>query len=135
MEKKLKTEILGQLAKSRGHLEYSFKKVSKFELLLPLAEETLEVLESFSSRFARYSDIAITKYLRFLCLEADPAFRGSPIDILNNAEKNGWIASASDWRRIRELRNLAAHEYQAEDILALYKELIRLTPVLLHLKV
>ena len=83
-----------------------------------MSEEELEVLESFSSRFARYSDLILSRYLRFLAREKDPAFRGSAIDIINLGEKFGWIKDAAAWRRIRELRNLAAHEYESEDSLS-----------------
>ena len=77
------------------------------------------------------SDLIIARYFRLLVLEKDPAFRGSLIDLLNQAEKQGWISSREVWLRIRELRNLAAHDYEAENYQALYEELIRLTPELL----
>lgn len=119
------------LLKAKGHLEYSYAKVRKIKLTDRMDEETLETLESFSSRFARFSDLAVSRYFRALSLEKDPAFRGSVIDLLNQAEKHGWIESAEKWKRIRELRNLAAHEYSSEDVLALYRELIGLTDELL----
>ena len=134
MGSELKSEIVGQLKKTKSHLEYSFSKVKNFDLSNELTEEQLESLESFSSRFARYSDILVSKYFRLLAIEKDPAFRGSVIDLLNLAEKYGWIASSQTWIRIRELRNLAAHEYVVKDYKALYKELIRLTPHLLEVK-
>ncbi len=133
MKPPLKEQSVQQLTKARKHLEYSFKKVSRLALNGPLTEEGLESLESFASRFARFSDIGIAKYFRSLALEKDPAFRGSVVDLLNQAEKYGWIESAATWIRIRELRNLAAHEYSPEDYRQLYEELIRLTPELLKL--
>lgn len=130
-------QIQSDLKKAYGHLEYSFRKVIHLNLVAAgeLDEETLETLESFASRFARFSDIAVMKYFRSLALEKDPAFRGSAIDLIQIAEKFGWIQSADKWRRIRELRNLAAHEYMAKDYKALYRELIALCPVLLAVKV
>ena len=127
----LERKILDDLASARKHLEYSRAKVEKIDLDRELGEEELETLESFSSRFARYSDIIISKYLRFLARGKDPAFRGSVIDVLNAAEKFGWIDDAAAWRRIRELRNVAAHEYEAEDYRELYRELRRLCARLL----
>lgn len=135
MNHDLKTDVIEQLKKSRQHLEYSYKKVIKFSLEGELDEETLETLESFASRFARFSDIAISKYLKLLAKEQDPAFNGSVIDCLNIAEKHGWVENAKDWRTIRELRNLAAHEYEAKDYKRLYEELIKLAPILLHFKI
>lgn len=127
----LKEKLLEDLRASRRHLEYSYNKARSLALDRDLSEEELEVLESFSSRFARYSDLILSRYLRFLAREKDPAFRGSAIDIINLGEKFGWIKDAAAWRRIRELRNLAAHEYESEDYRSLYSEIIRLTPHLL----
>ena len=114
----LKEKLLEDLRASRRHLEYSYNKACLLALDRDLSEEELEVLESFSSRFARYSDLILSRYLRFLAREKDPAFRGSAIDIINLGEKFGWIKDAAVWRRIRELRNLAAHEYESEDSLS-----------------
>jgi hypothetical protein len=70
-----------------------------------------------------------------LILTKDPAFRGSVIDLLNQSEKFGWIEDANNWRRIRELRNIAAHEYTVDDLQDLYKELIELSPYILKVKI
>jgi hypothetical protein len=69
--------------------------------------------------------------LRLKALQLDPGFRGSFIDLLNLAEKNQLIASAKTWYRIRELRNVAAHEYEEDDLAKLYQELINLAPTIL----
>lgn len=73
----------------------------------PFDDEQLATLESFSSRFSRFSNLAIKQFLMFRACESDPGFRGSVIDLLNYAEKFNWIEPAAEWRRIRELRNLA----------------------------
>ena len=127
----VKSKVKSDLERARKRLEYSFNKVRNQSFAHELEESELEVLESFSSRFARFSDLIIARYFRLLMLEKDPAFRGSLIDLLNQAEKQGWISSREVWLRIRELRNLAAHDYEAENYQALYEELIRLTPELL----
>lgn len=59
-----------QLLKSLQHLEYSFKKVSYLDPVSEMSsEQELESWESFSSRFARSSDLYISKVLRKLILE------------------------------------------------------------------
>jgi hypothetical protein len=117
------------------HLEYSFKKVQSFDLTRQdWTEDELETLESFSSRFARCSDLVISRLFRSLALAADPAYRGTLIDLLNLAEKHSWISSARTWFRIRELRNVAAHEYTTEDFNSLLLELIQLTPAVIDVK-
>lgn len=126
-QKKLKSDLL----KAKKRLEYSYGKVQKIHLSEDLQDEPLETLESFASRFARYSDLVISRYFRFLCETKDPGFRGSIVDILNQAEKQSWISSSHVWKRIRELRNLSAHEYDADSYLEIYRELIQLTPTLL----
>lgn len=129
-----KKAVVDSYLKARAHLEYSLAKVKAMKLDSPLGEQHLETLESFASRFARLSDILIAKYFRLLALEKDPAFRGSVVDLLNLAEKSGWIESAESWKRIRELRNIAAHDYQQEDVVSLYRELIDLAPALLAVR-
>lgn len=131
----LKSKIIADLQRSRKHLEYSFNKVRMMNFDRSFDEQGLETLESFASRFSRFSDLAIKQWLSFLARESDPGFRGSIIDLLNLAEKSGWIGSATEWRRIRELRNLAAHEYSAEDFKELYRELVAKTPILFALKI
>jgi hypothetical protein len=131
----LKQQIITDLLKAIGHLRYSFAKVKKIDLTrTQWTEEELEVLESFASRFARTSDIFVSRYLRFLIHDWDPAFRGSFIDLLNMSEKFEVIQSASKWFRIRELRNVAAHGYAADEFKSLYSELVTLTPEILSIE-
>ena len=131
----LKAQVQQELAKAKAHLHYSYQKVLKIDLSQDADEETLETLESFASRFARFSDILIARYFRLLAREQDPAFRGSVIDLLNLAEKHRWIESAETWARIRALRNVAAHEYTTENVLAVYEELRDLAPQLLQVDI
>lgn len=130
----LKEQVTQDLKKSLGHLDYSYQKVRRLEFDdHEWSEEELETLESFSSRFARASDLFVSRYLRILCLEADPAFRGSLVDTLNLGEKFGYLSSAKRWKRIRALRNVAAHEYATDDVNVLYQELVSLTPTILDI--
>ncbi len=128
-------KIKDDLKKSLNHLDYSFKKSLKIDLTKSaLSEEELEVLESFSSRFVRSSDLIVSQLLRLKTLELDPAFRGSLIDTLNTSEKHRWIESAATWMRIRELRNNSAHEYSDDDLKLLYGEFLKLAPSILSIK-
>ncbi len=132
----LLAEHIEKFKKSQQHLAYSYRKVTSLPTFSEQStEEELEVLESFASRFARASEMYVSRVLRGLALENDPAFRGSIIDLLHMGEKYGWIANAHVWRRIRELRNVAAHEYCVDDLASLYRELIALTPHILEITV
>lgn len=128
---KLKSEFL----KSTHHLLVSYKKVKHLKTQVDaLSEDELEIWESFSSRFARSSDIFVSKLLKAIILEKDPAFRGSVIDLLNEAEKFSIIEDAKTWGRIRELRNVAAHEYSSSNLSELYQEIRKLAPHILGLQ-
>jgi len=131
----LKTKFQLDLTKSLQHLEYSFHKIQKQDPQFQGSdEESLETFESFAARFSRSSDIFCSHYLRALALEQDPGFRGTFIDLLNLAEKMSWIESAKTWFRIRELRNVAAHEYTSDELKKLYVEMASLTPTILKIQ-
>lgn len=130
----LEDKIRKDLSNALRHFKYSHAKVSKIDFAADWDEETLETLESFSSRFARLSDLFIARFLRLKLQQSDPAFRGSLIDSLNLGEKLGFLDSARNWARIRELRNIAAHEYSTDDYRRLYAELLRLSPHLLKVE-
>lgn len=120
-----------RLRKALSYLQESHKKIVKLSAdPVKFNDETLEKWESYVARFARVSDMFITRYLKHLILKEDPAFRGSVRDLLNTSEKLGFIESADTWLDIRELRNKATHEYSETD---LQQSLIRirdLTPFL-----
>ncbi len=132
----LKSKYKTQLIKSLKHLEYSYKK----SLKLPVKEsemddEILEVWESFSSRFARVIDLYTTKYLKICVLAEDPAFDGSYRDYLDAAEKVKLIEDSDFYMKMRELRNIHAHDYR-EDKLAIYlTDLRNYTPQILKIKI
>ena len=126
-----KSQTLAQLSQAKKRLVYSYNKVKAFNLDRIEDEAVLEPLESFSSRFARFSDIAISKYFRLRAIEKDPAFKGSAVDLIHFAEASRLIESAKTWIRIRKLRNRASHEYASDDYKELYKELISLCSILL----
>ena len=130
----LLAKIEDDLRKAFSHLRYSLLKAHKILSKPSLTEDELESLEGFGPRFARASDIAIQRFLRLKLLDQDPAFRGSVIDLLNSSEKCGWIESAGTWRRIRELRNVTAHEYSEIEARALYGEMAALAPEILKLE-
>ncbi len=132
---KLLKEQRRQIDKALGHLEYSYKKVQK---LSPdpkkLDDEDLETWESFVARFARASDLFLSKYIRTAILQGDPAFRGSFRDFLDQAEKMGLVDQADAWMAVRELRNQSAHEYSEEKLAALFEAIRKEAPLLLGLK-
>ena len=93
--------------------------------------DEFEAWEAFSSRFARTTDIFLSKYIRLLILEKDPGFRGEMRDLLDKAEKINLVSSADQWMQIRELRNKIAHEYTKEDLLKTLSSILQFTPFVL----
>lgn len=123
-----------KLKKALKHLDYSFKKITKLPVdVEKLDEETLETWESFAARFARASDIFLSRYIRTLVLLEDPGFSGTMRDFLNVAEKKGFVDSAKEWLIIRELRNITAHEYSDKDMAAFFMTLRDKCPKLLDI--
>jgi hypothetical protein len=97
-----------------------------------LSADELERLESMASRFARLSDLLTQRIMRLVDdLELTP--EGSLLDRFQRAEKRGWVQSTADLVRIRELRNLVAHEYAADRMAEIYAGIARLAPGLLAL--
>ncbi len=118
-----------KLEKALAHLEYSYQKVQTLPTEVEaLDDETLETWESFATRFARLTDIFLSRYLRTRVLAEDPGFTGTLRDFLNQGEKLGVLDDAHRWMGIRELRNITAHEYSENDLGHYFKRLLEESP-------
>jgi len=109
--RKLLEESLGELAKARGHLDYSFKEIAGLPATLAGAtERQLESAEAFTGRFARAVDLLVNKVLRSLDrVEMQP--EGTLLDVVNRAEKRGFVGRAQELREMKDVRNIIAHDY------------------------
>ena len=133
--KKIMVEYDVWLAKALVHLDYSYRKVlGRDPVVADMNEEELETWEGLVSRFGRASDIFLSKVLRARVESQDPGFRGSFRDLLNLAEKLGYIEAVAPWMRVRELGNLVVHEYAGESLNAELRELASSVPLLLALR-
>lgn len=102
----------------------------KFELLQEeMPPEELERLESLTSRFARLADLLIQRIFRLID-EIELTGAGTLLDRIYRAEKRGWV-EASEMIKIRELRNLIAHEYASDKMPEIYTVVAAMSPVLL----
>ena len=73
-------------------------------------EEQLENTEAFTGRFARVVDLLVNKVLRSLDrVELKP--EGTLLDVVNRAEKRGFVAEAGELREMKDVRNMIAHDY------------------------
>ena len=109
--RQLLIQAVAELTQSRRHLDYSFQQVATVPgNLEDIDENQLESIEAFSSRFARTVDLVVNKVLRTLDrVELLP--EGTLIDVVNRAEKRGFISRAADLREMKDVRNIIAHDY------------------------
>jgi hypothetical protein len=122
-------EGLVDLQLAAGHLGYSMERCRDLIGHEALPPEQLERLESLTSRFARLADLLIQRMFRLID-EIELVGDGTILDRIYRAEKRGW-ADASEMIKIRELRNLIAHEYADEKMPEIYAAVATLSPALL----
>ena len=122
-------EELAGLQLAAGYLQYSMERCQDLIGQEGLPPEQLERLESLTSRFARLADLLIQRIFR-LVDEIELTGGGTILDRIYRAEKRGW-ANAAELIKIRELRNLIAHEYATEKMLEVYRAVAVMFPVLL----
>ncbi len=102
---------LEELAQARTHLDYSADQVADLpDDLQNASASQLESVEAFCSRFARTVDLLVNKVLRSLD-RAELMSQGSLIDVVNRAEKRGFVSHAEDLREMKDIRNIIAHDY------------------------
>jgi hypothetical protein len=120
-------EVLGSAA---DILDYSYEQCLKIGIKASYTYEELDRIESFTSRFARLSDILTQKLFRLIArIELEDS--GTVRDRINQAEKRGLIDDADIFAQIRILRNDIAHEYMPEATKEIYRKALTLTPHLL----
>ena len=123
-------ESLNRLADAERWLRRSYAQCSQIDLGAALSDLEYDAFENLTSRFARVSDMVLQKIFRSIDhLELEEG--GTLLDVLNRAEKRGLVASADQFRELRELRNEIAHEYALDDLKALFASVLEHTPALL----
>lgn len=122
-------EELAGLQSAANHLGYSMERCRDLIGREEIPPEELERLESLTSRFARLADLLIQRIFRLID-EIELADTGTLLDRIYRAEKRGW-AEAPEIIRIRELRNLIAHEYASDKMSEIYTVVAAMSPVLL----
>ncbi len=125
-------ELLGRLQKAAGTLNYSYTICEAIGIKEAYEAEEQDRFESLTAKFARLSDLIIKqaiKLIDILDLDEPPE---TVRDSINRAEKKGLIESGIRFVEIRKLRNRIAHEYAEsdEDIVEIYMEVLRSTPLL-----
>ena len=124
----LQEELIG-LQSAANHLGYSMERCRNLIEQEEMPPEELERLESLTSRFARLADLLIQRIFRLID-EIELTGTGTLLDRIYRAEKRGWV-EASEMIKIRELRNLIAHEYASDKMPEIYTVVAAMSPALL----
>lgn len=86
----------------------------KEEFFRLLDMESLDKLDAFRVRYCDLQDSLGNKVFRSILL-LEEELPGSNLDTLNKMEKRGIIQSFDDWKALRNIRNLFAHDYPETD--------------------
>lgn len=127
----LLSEECGNVRAASAHLQLSIERTRELiaRVRTEISPEEFERLESLASRFARLADMLFQRLMRLVDeLELVPS--GNLLDRIYRAEKRGWVARSDVLIRIRELRNLIAHEYASDKMAEIYEAVFALSPVL-----
>lgn len=120
---------LNNLKKMSASLQNVFIKSKKIKLKNNFKDEDYIIFDSLTSRFSRLSDIIVQKVLKTIDI-INLENTGTIRDRLNRAEKNGLISDVDDFVEIRKLKNDITHEYIQEEMIEIYKQVIKYIPVL-----
>lgn len=121
---------LDNASKAAIHLKNSLTRYDKLNLdVESLTDKELEILEALSSRFERLADIILHKLLRSID-ELDQEYSPSVRHILLKSDKKGIISGYQYFLKIRELRNLIAHDYSGNRIIEIVANVKTLSEVL-----
>ncbi len=121
-------ELIG-LQSAAQQLVYSVERCQNLRGRADLSPEQLERFESLTSRFARLSDLLVQRIFRLID-DIELTGSSSVLDRIYRAEKRGW-GDAEQMIRIRELRNLIAHEYSNEKLAEIHEAVLSMSPILL----
>jgi uncharacterized protein YutE (UPF0331/DUF86 family) len=120
---------LKALNASLNKLKYSRAKCLEIGIKDGYSEEEFTYFEALTARYARTTDMLISKVLRSIDT-VEFIDDGTIIDVVNRAEKRGLINSVSELRQLKDLRNNIAHEYQTDNIAVFFEEVLALSPLL-----
>lgn len=114
---KLKPALM-ECEQHQAHLQSAWREAVDFPALqteakdITLTDSQIRALDQLIFRFGKLQDTIGTRLLpALLQLLQEWQDNEAFLDKLNRAEKLGFLASAEQWQRLRELRNQTMHEY------------------------
>jgi len=112
-------------------LRYSFQRRPALKEDEAYSDAEWERWDALTARFARLADIVTQRVLRAIDRAEFLPPGGTFVDRINRAEKRGHVASAYEWKEIREIRNQIVHEYVMAHLTPLFQDVLRHIPELL----
>ncbi len=125
MDEKLQKKLESTLDECDKHIKWMLHAKENIQSLFPLTGENYHNLpddavtdiDQFVYRFTKLQDTMGTRlFSLILQILAEDTKKMSFIDILNRLEQLNIIESKDTWLKLRNLRNLAAHEYDDFEI-------------------
>lgn len=120
----LQQKLQNTIDECEKHLKWMNNSHEKIKHLFPLnitsynqlSENIIPVIDQFVYRFTKLQDTIGSRLFNIiLLLLAEDPKKMSFIDILNRLEQLNIIDSKESWLKLRNLRNLASHEYNDEE--------------------
>jgi predicted nucleotidyltransferase len=113
-------KYLNECAKHKQRISEAFLNIKdifplsgkKYQVL---SDDEIKNIDQFLFRFTKMQDTIGDKLLKAVASEfVDGVEKMTFFDILNTLEKADILNSANDWKRLREVRNNIAHQYDDE---------------------
>lgn len=105
---------LGAVGRLVAHLEFSRRRLPyPLSSIDALTETELESVSALIERFGKLQDLLGGIFREVAILSGEEA--DDMNDVLGRMEKIGILSSADEWRALRALRNLGAHDYDDND--------------------
>jgi uncharacterized protein YutE (UPF0331/DUF86 family) len=122
-------ENLEGMRKSLAWLKRSHEKCSRIGVKQRYTEDEFDDFENMVGRYARTLDVIVNKVFRSIdAVELEDG--GTLLDAVNRAEKRGIVDSAERVRGLKDLRNDIVHEYETDDLPALFLQTLEAIPEL-----
>lgn len=118
------------MEKSADILDISYKKCKMIGIQNNYSLQDLEAFEALTARFARLSDLLLQKIFRLIDT-IELVQDGTLLDRIHRAEKRNLISSAKQFTELRHLRNSIAHEYEPDEYMRIFKDVLAATGQLL----
>jgi len=120
-------DILNECKKHASRMNSAYEKMIPHLPIMPekvfkLSDDEVEHIDQFIFRFSKLQDSIGQKLFKAVLTElGEEVSNKSLIDIFNRLEQLEIISDYEDWKELKNLRNVIAHEYEEDEIEAAEK--------------